>query len=167
MDDQNKIPKILELGDLSNHFFNISQSLHRANWKSKFLTQRMFLSNQLFPTLLHIYCKQAYSHCKRDWIIATLGPSWNFSLAENLKSLSLQDGPRSGIIIGIVTIYVAAIPLYVAATPLYMWLLLHYMWLLLPSHRISLKVEYLSNQWLDWIKIWILSLGDQTKIKNG
>jgi hypothetical protein len=31
-------------------------------------------------------------------IFATLGPSWNFSLAENLASLSLQDGPRSGII---------------------------------------------------------------------
>jgi hypothetical protein len=25
-------------------------------------------------------------------IFATLGPSWNFSLAENLASLSLQDG---------------------------------------------------------------------------
>ena len=34
-------------------------------------------------------------------IIATLGPSWNFSLAENLASLSLQDGPRSGYIIAI------------------------------------------------------------------
>ena len=30
----------------------------------------------------------------KDIIIATRGPSWNFSLAENLKSLSLQDGPR-------------------------------------------------------------------------
>ena len=30
---------------------------------------------------------------------ATLGPSWNFSLTENLASLSLQDGLRSGIII--------------------------------------------------------------------
>ena len=30
--------------------------------------------------------------------IATLGTSWNFSLAENLASLSLQDGPLSGII---------------------------------------------------------------------
>ena len=28
---------------------------------------------------------------------ATLGQSWNFSLAENLKSLDLQDGPKSGI----------------------------------------------------------------------
>jgi hypothetical protein len=33
--------------------------------------------------------------------IATLGPSWNFSLAESLASLSLQDGPRSGYIIAI------------------------------------------------------------------
>jgi hypothetical protein len=31
--------------------------------------------------------------------IATLGPSWNFSLTENLASLSLQGGPRSGTII--------------------------------------------------------------------
>ena len=30
---------------------------------------------------------------------ATLGPSWNFSLTENLASLSLQDGPWSGTII--------------------------------------------------------------------
>ena len=29
--------------------------------------------------------------------IATLGESWNISLAENLKSLDLQDGPISGI----------------------------------------------------------------------
>ena len=34
-------------------------------------------------------------------IIATLGPSWNFGLAESLASLSLQDGPRSGYIIAI------------------------------------------------------------------
>ena len=27
-------------------------------------------------------------------LIATRSPSWNFSLSENLKSLSLQDGPR-------------------------------------------------------------------------
>jgi hypothetical protein len=33
-----------------------------------------------------------------DIVIATLGPSWNFSLAENLASLSLQDGPQSGTI---------------------------------------------------------------------
>ena len=32
--------------------------------------------------------------------IATLGQSWNFSLAENLKSLDLKDGPRSGITFG-------------------------------------------------------------------
>ena len=31
--------------------------------------------------------------------VATLGLSWNFSLAENLASLSLQDRLRSGIII--------------------------------------------------------------------
>ena len=36
-------------------------------------------------------------------ILPHSGPSWNLSLAEDLKSLSLQDGPRSGIIIGIVT----------------------------------------------------------------
>jgi hypothetical protein len=35
-------------------------------------------------------------------VIATLGPSWNFSLPENLASLSLQDGPRSGMIIYLV-----------------------------------------------------------------
>jgi hypothetical protein len=34
-----------------------------------------------------------------DKDVATLGPSWNFSLTENLASLSLQDGLRSGIII--------------------------------------------------------------------
>ena len=34
------------------------------------------------------FTKVQFSH------IATRGPSWNFSLAENLKSLSLQDGPR-------------------------------------------------------------------------
>ena len=32
--------------------------------------------------------------------IATLGLSWNLSLAEDLESLSLQDGPLSGIIFG-------------------------------------------------------------------
>ena len=32
--------------------------------------------------------------------IATLGPSWNFSSAENLARFSLQDGLRSGNIIG-------------------------------------------------------------------
>ena len=40
---------------------------------------------------------------KPDWsilgpLVATLGPSWNFSSAENLASLCLQDGPRSGTI---------------------------------------------------------------------
>jgi hypothetical protein len=34
-------------------------------------------------------------------IIATLGPSWNFSLAESLASLSLEDGPQNGYIIAI------------------------------------------------------------------
>ena len=33
--------------------------------------------------------------------IATLGLSWNLSLAEDLESLSLQDGPLSGIIFGL------------------------------------------------------------------
>ena len=61
-------------------------------------TKFMIPSTQLFPTLLQIYCKQAYSHSQREWIIATLGLSWNFSLAENLASLSLQDRPQSGII---------------------------------------------------------------------
>ena len=37
------------------------------------------------------------------WHIATLSPSWNFSLAENLKSPDLQDGPQSGITFWIVT----------------------------------------------------------------
>ena len=32
-----------------------------------------------------------------EGFIATLGQSWDFSLAENLKSLDLQDEPRSGI----------------------------------------------------------------------
>ena len=35
-------------------------------------------------------------------IIATLGLSWNLSLAEDLESLSLQDGPQSGTIIFII-----------------------------------------------------------------
>ena len=68
--------------------------------------------------------------------IATLGPSWNFNLSENLASLSLQDGPQSGIIIEIVTqymaeapLYLSAAPVYVAAAPVYMWLQLLYMWL--------------------------------------
>ena len=29
-----------------------------------------------------------------------------------------------------------------------------------------LKVEYLSNHWLDFPQIWDWSLGDQSKIKN-
>ena len=37
------------------------------------------------------------------FLFATLGPSWNFSLAENQKSLDLQDGPWSGITFWIVT----------------------------------------------------------------
>ena len=36
-----------------------------------------------------------------DDTIAILGLSWNLSLAENLTSLSLQDGPQSGIIISL------------------------------------------------------------------
>ena len=34
-------------------------------------------------------------------IIATLGLSWNFGIAESLASLSLQDGPQSGIILSL------------------------------------------------------------------
>ena len=34
-------------------------------------------------------------------IFATLGLSWNLSLAEDLESLSLQDGPQSGIILSL------------------------------------------------------------------
>ena len=48
------------------------------------------------------YCARAARKTSYD-DIAKLGPSWNFSLAENLKSLSLQDGPQSGIIFWIVT----------------------------------------------------------------
>jgi hypothetical protein len=62
-------------------------------------------SAQLVVTSIH----SVYLYQKSDsslvfefllvWVdIATLGPSWNFSLAENLASLSLQDGPQSGII---------------------------------------------------------------------
>ena len=36
-----------------------------------------------------------------DDTIAILGLSWNLSLAENLTSLNLQDGPQSGIIISL------------------------------------------------------------------
>jgi hypothetical protein len=36
---------------------------------------------------------------KINCVIATLGPSWNFSLSDILASLSLQDGLQSGIII--------------------------------------------------------------------
>ena len=38
--------------------------------------------------------------CTHEYI-AILGLSWNLSLAENLTSLSLQDGPQSGIIISL------------------------------------------------------------------
>ena len=48
-----------------------------------------------------------YSHndiwvANSKYHIAILGLSWNLSLAENLTSLSLQDGPQSGIIISLV-----------------------------------------------------------------
>ena len=50
----------------SAHFFNIDQSLHLSKLKVQILSQFMFLSTQLFPTLLQIYCKQAYGHDQRD-----------------------------------------------------------------------------------------------------
>jgi hypothetical protein len=49
--------------------------------------------------LLFISNSASFQKGERKLIIATLGPSWNFSLTENLASLSLQDGLRSGIII--------------------------------------------------------------------
>ena len=42
--------------------------------------------------------------------IAILGLSWNLSLAENLTSLSLQDGPQSGIIISLEHTYLPVHP---------------------------------------------------------
>ena len=46
------------------------------------------LSPSLFPTLLQISCKQAYSHGQREWIFATLGLE---------EEVILEDGP-SGLI---------------------------------------------------------------------
>ena len=66
--------------------------------------------------------------------------SWNFSLAENLESLSFQDGLRSGIIIGRRASQPASQP---------------------PS-RLFFKVEYLSYQLSEHTKILDLSLYDQT-----
>ena len=70
--------------------------------------------------------------------IATLGQSWNFSLAENLKSLDLQDGPRSGIT-------------FLNSYP--------------PTVNVW-DMEYLRNHWSDLHKILNLSLWDLTKIKT-
>ena len=42
------------------------------------------LSPSLFPTLLQISCKQAYSHGQREWIFATLGLE---------EEVILEDGP--------------------------------------------------------------------------
>ena len=55
------------------------------------ISRSKYISDQL---LYNIYF---WSISRTD--IATLGPSWNFSLTENLASISLQDGPRSGTII--------------------------------------------------------------------
>ena len=74
--------------------------------------------------------------------IATLGPSWNFSLTEILVSLSLQDGLRSGIIIGQPTSRPAS----------------H------PAFRLPWKVENLSSHSSDLTQTLKLSLGDETKI---
>ena len=52
--------------------------------KMKLLTRFMILSTQLFPTLLQIYCKQAYGHGQREWIFATLGLE---------EKVILEDGP--------------------------------------------------------------------------
>ena len=45
------------------------------------------------------YQQDSQEHRAAEGDVATLGPSWKFSPAENLASLSLQDGPQSGIII--------------------------------------------------------------------
>ena len=54
--------------------------------------------NQLFSNIKSGAHSAIGSHSKKKHI-ATLGPSWSFSLSESLGSLSLQDGPQSGIII--------------------------------------------------------------------
>ena len=54
--------------------------------------------NQLFSNIKSGAHSAIGSHSKKKHI-ATLGPSWSFSLSESLASLSLQDGPQSGIII--------------------------------------------------------------------
>ena len=79
-------------------------------------------------------------------LFATLGPSWNLSLAESLESLSLQDGPQSGIIFRIVT--------HPPHPPTH------------PSHRISLWEPFLRNYLPDLPHLLNLSLRDQTKILN-
>jgi hypothetical protein len=67
--------------------------------------QRTLLMNILHPPCVRNKLgTQSSTTIGFGWLLlihfATLGPSWNFSLSEILVSLSLQDGLRSGIIIG-------------------------------------------------------------------
>ena len=57
------------------------------------------LSKKSWSLVLISFCISVYQYDVP--VIATLGLSWNLSLAEDLESLSLQDGPLSGIIFGL------------------------------------------------------------------
>jgi hypothetical protein len=93
-------------------------------------------------SLLHLYfkcallelgglpCSWANVVVAINGVIATLGLSWNLSLAEDLESLSLQDGPQSGTII------------YISSAP--------------PGAKL-LKLIYLSNNSLDLPQLLNLS----------
>ena len=121
----------------------------------------------------------------RETIIATRGPSWNFSLAEHLKSLSLQDGPREWHYFP--DSYPPSHPHSRPTVKVCDMEYLSDLWtdhpqilnlseikkLLLKWRRPPmeedlkiLKVEYLSNHSSDCPQILNLSSGDQTKIKN-
>ena len=93
----------------------------------------------------------------RSDIIATLGPSWNFSLAENLKSLDLQDGPRKWHYFSNSYHMSSATTYHMSSATTH------------PPSRPTVNVcdmEYLSDHWTDLPQILNLSLGDQTEIKK-
>jgi hypothetical protein len=65
-----------------------------------FSANKTLISNIEYPFCYQMSQNQIWDiHFAIRCLIDTLGPSWNFSLAESLASLSLQYGPQSGIII--------------------------------------------------------------------
>ena len=146
---------------------NISKVIFvRIRWRKygNHFDKKCKKSLQNFQTFLHFQVlKEANKQKVKLVIFAPLCLSWNFSSAENIVSLSLQDRPWSGIIVGIIHLFkFESLGKY--SKHIFIWIVLTAILIFLRPSWIflntSVSVSSVQNGWIELPKsmdIWCTS----------